>query len=319
LVKPENFGFLILKIDMLNVLVITGSLIVGLMFLVTGIVKALEQRLFISHLSRLTTRVFPPTLIVPAAIGFTIIECALGAVLILRLFPNYSFSITLGLLLVLSSITVFGTVTKRTEDCGCYTGLFEVSPQQSLALNCLYALLLSLSFFYPVPNSLTQSQQVTALCICLLTSIVLTVSSYLYYWRTKKPILNLMPIEINQRWNPEWFADDEGSWASGKQLVVFLKPRCDLCKHWLSVLKVIHLRPDMPNIVGGLVGTKEDVAELLRDHNLPFPIVAVKPSLARRLIDRFPSVIVLENGIIKDKWVGAMPREFVYQLKSKNN
>jgi hypothetical protein len=303
---------------MLNALVIAGSLIVGIVLLVTGIVKALEPRLFLSHLSRLGSGLFPPQVIVSAAIGFTIIECVLGAALILRLFPSYLLPSTLGLLLILSTITIWGTTTKRVEDCGCYTGLLEVSPQQSLALNCFYGLSISLSLFYPIPDWFTQSQQLNALYICLKVSVTLTAGSYLYYWKTKKPILDLMLIKINQPWKPEWLVDYQGDWTSETKLAVFLNPKCHRCKLWLPVLRVIHLRPNFPNVVGGLVGTQKEVEEYLRDHDLPFPVVAVQPSLASRLIEGFPSAIVLENGIVKDKWIGAMPWEFVNQLKTQN-
>jgi hypothetical protein len=303
---------------MLNIFVFVGSLIVGIVFLVTGIVKALEPRLFISHVARLGAGLFFPKLLIPSTIVFTIFECALGAALIFRLFPSYLFPITLGLLLILSAITIWGTTTKRVEDCGCYTGLLKVNPKQSLALNCFYALSIALYFLHPIPDFLTQSQQLNALSISVLASATITLASYLYYWKAKKPILDLMPIKINKPWNPDWIADYRGDWTDGEILAVFLNPKCGLCKHWLSVLRVIHLRPNFPNVVGGLVGSKEEVEEYLRDRDLPFPIVAVQPSVAARSLESFPSAIVLENGIVKDKWIGKMPREFVDSLKSQS-
>lgn len=303
---------------MLNMFIIAGSLLVGIVFLVTGIVKALEPRLFISHVARLGAGLFSPKLLIPSTIGFTIFECALGAALILRLFPNYLFPITLVVIIALSAVTIWGTTTKRVEDCGCYTGLFEVNPKQSIALNSFYALCISASLLHPIPDLLTASQQINALYLCLLTSTTLTLGSYLYYWKAKKPILDLMPIKVNKPWNPDWIADYRGDWTDGEKLAVFLNPKCSLCKHWLSVLRVIHLRPNFPNVVGGLVGSKEEVEEYLRSGDLPFPIVAVQPSVANRLIEGFPSAIVLNNGIVKDKWIGKMPREFVDSLKSQN-
>ena len=34
-----------------------------------------------------------------------------------------------------------------------------------------------------------------------------------------------------------------------------------------------------------------------------------------RLVEAFPTAVVLENGVIKEKWVEVMPRNFIQRIK----
>ena len=176
------------------------------------------------------------------AIAFTILECVLGIALILRLFPQWLFISTIVLLLLLSGLTYWSTSTKRTDDCGCYNGLIDISPKQSLLLNAVYITLMGLAWFYPVADILTVSQQVTALFISLATSSLLTAVSYIYYWKNKKPILDLELLKVNRSWQPQWLKEYAESLTTREKLVVFLMPGCPTCKNWLKVLKVVHQR-----------------------------------------------------------------------------
>ncbi|MGF2040163.1 MAG: peroxiredoxin family protein [Nostoc sp. CmiVER01] len=292
---------------------VISSLVVGSVFLVTGVVKALAPTRFIIHISHL--QLFPPKVNIGAAIAFTILECILGIALILRLFPQWLFLGTIVLLLLLSSLTYWSTSTKRTDDCGCYNGLIDISPKQSLLLNALYITLMGLAWFYPVANILTVSQQVTALLISLTTSCLLTAVSYIYFWKQKKPILNLEPLQVNRRWQPQWLKEYPKSLTTGEKLVVFLMPGCPTCKNWLKVLKVVHQRTDLPDVVAGVPQTSEQVQEFVQSNNINFPVVAMNPTVVARLTNAFPTAVLLEDGIIREKWLGVMPLDFVKRVK----
>ena len=175
-----------------------SSLVVGCIFLVTGVVKALAPKTFIIHISRL--QLFPGKASLAAAYPFTVVECVLGVALILRLFPLWLFPGTIVLLFALSGLTYWSTATKRTEDCGCYGGLIDVSPTQSLLLNAFYIALMGLAWFIEVPDFLTLKQQVIAVIVSLAVSCLVTAGCYLYFWKYEKPILNLDPLKVNRRW-----------------------------------------------------------------------------------------------------------------------
>lgn len=290
-----------------------SSLVVGSIFLVTGVVKALAPTRFLIHISQL--QLFPQKVNIGAAIAFTIIECVLGISLILRLFPQWLFIGTIVLLLLLSSLTYWSTSTKRTDDCGCYNGIIDISPKQSLLLNALYITLMGLAWFYRIADILTVSQQVTALLISLTTSCLLTAVSYVYFWKKKKPILDLDPLKVNRPWQPQWLKEYPESLTTEEKLVVFLMPGCPTCKNWLKVLKVVHQRTDLPDVVAGIPQTSEQVEEFVQSNNINFPVVAMSPTVVARLTNAFPTGVLLEEGIIREKWLGVMPLTFVKRVK----
>ncbi|MDZ7970332.1 MAG: hypothetical protein RM368_36295 [Nostoc sp. DedSLP03] len=292
---------------------VISSFVVGSVFLVTGVVKALAPTRFIIHISQL--QLLPQKANIGAAIAFTILECVLGVALILRLFPQWLFLGTIVLLLLLSSLTYWSTSTKRTDDCGCYNGLIDISPKQSLLLNALYITLMGLAWFYPVPDILTVSQQVTVLLIYLTTSCLLTAVSYIYFWKQKKSILNLEPLQVNRRWQLQWLKEYPESLTTGEKLVVFLMPGCPTCKNWLKVLKVVHQRTDLPDVVAGVPQTSEQVQEFVQSNNINFPVVAMSPTVVARLTNAFPTAVLLEDGMIREKWLGVMPLDFVKRVK----
>ncbi len=63
----------------------TTSLIVGIVFLLTGIAKVIEPWKFIRHIAQLG--LLKPVFILPTSITFIAIESALGIALIFRVFP----------------------------------------------------------------------------------------------------------------------------------------------------------------------------------------------------------------------------------------
>ncbi|GAX41392.1 hypothetical protein NIES4075_23620 [Tolypothrix sp. NIES-4075] len=292
---------------------IISSLVVGSVFLVTGVIKALAPKTFLIHITQL--QLFPQKVNLAGAIAFTILECVLGIALILRLFPQWLFPSTIVLLLLLSSLTYWSTSTKRTNDCGCYNGLIDISPNQSLLLNILYIALIGLAWFYPVADILTVSQQVTALLISLAMSSVSTAASYLYLWKKKKPLLDLSPLKVNRLWQPTWLEEYADNLTTGDKLVVFLMPGCPMCKNWIKVLKVVHQRADLPDVVAGIPQTPEEVQEFVQLHNINFPVVAMNSFVMSRLTEAFPTGVLLEDGIIREKWLGVMPVTFIQRIK----
>ena len=290
-----------------------STLVVGSVFLVTGIVKALAPQTFIIHITKL--QLFSQKVNLAVAIAFTILECVLGIALILQLFPQWLFPGTIVLLLVLSALTYWSTSTKRTNDCGCYNGLINISPNQSLLLNILYTALIGLAWFYPVADILTVSQQVTALLISLAISCLLTGVSYLYLWKKQKPLLDLSLLKVDRLWQPKWIEEYADSLTTGDKLVVFLMPGCQMCKSWIKVLKIVHKRPDLPDVVAGVARTPEEVQEFVQLHNINFPVVAMNPFVMSRFAEAFPTGVLLKDGIIREKWLGVMPLAFVQRVK----
>ncbi|NEP45613.1 MAG: hypothetical protein F6K35_42945, partial [Okeania sp. SIO2H7] len=110
----------------------SAAILVGIIFLLTGIAKILEPWKFTEHLEKLA--LLKPESILPIALSFTGIECGLGVALILGIEIKAIAPATILILLGLSILTYWSTSTGRTQDCGCYNGWLNVTPTQSLVL-----------------------------------------------------------------------------------------------------------------------------------------------------------------------------------------
>src|SRR6516165_12699369 len=106
------------------------SAIVGVVFLVTGALKAVNSAAFIPQVFRY--RLLPPRITPAAAVLFIGLECGLGAALTTGLSP-WLLPLTMALLAAFAGLTFWGDKSGRVEDCGCYGGLLLISPAQSIA------------------------------------------------------------------------------------------------------------------------------------------------------------------------------------------
>jgi len=300
----------------LSLIANSGAILVGTIFLLSGIAKILEPWKFAQHLEKLG--LLKPQLILPITLTFTGVECALGVALILGIVPKAIAPITILILLGFSILTYWSTSTGRTEDCGCYNGWLEITPTQSLVLNAIYIILLILAEFLGSyePTLLWQWMVVG---VILLSGVGLAGGSMEYFRdRGNIPFIDFAPLQINRIWQPEWLGEDgESALMSGEKIVVFLSPQCLQCKSWLNPLKVVHWRDDLPNVAGVIeLTTVEEVRQFINSNFINFPAIAMQGSQLNKLgINAFPTAVFLEDGIIKDKWVGLMPLWFLNKIR----
>ena len=103
----------------------------------------------------------------------------------------------------------------------------------------------------------------------------------------------------------------------GSKLIVFMSPRCPQCKDWLQVLKIVHDCPELPDVLGVVAFTNYDEMRWFVDsYQLNFSVVALDSVAYDRLkIDTVPTAVIVEDGIIREKWVAGMPASFVQRIK----
>ena len=298
---------------MLFILTSTASNIVGSIFLLTGIAKVIEPWKFAQYITKLNLVI--PQLIIPIALTFTAIESALGVALILGVFSIAIMPVSIVLLFGLSMLTYWSTSTGKTEDCGCYNGLLEITPTQSLILNAVYIFLLIFAEFFGKYQPTVLWQWLVVL-ITFITSYALTAGSLEYMQKNGRPFIDFTPLKENRMWQIEWLGEDSKSLISGSVIVVFMSPECSQCKHWLGVLKLVQWQDDLPAIVGLIDTENIQVGQNFVDNNfLNFPVVAVDKQLYRKLkIEVVPTAVLLENGVIQEKWIGLMPMWFINKI-----
>jgi len=295
------------------ILASTALNIVGSIFLLTGLAKVIEPWKFTQHLTKLNLVI--PQLIIPVALTFTAIESALGIALILGVFPTVIMPVSVLLLFGLSMLTYWSTSTGKTEDCGCYNGLLEITPTQSLILNYIYIFLLIFAEFVGKYQPTVLWQWLVVL-IAFITTYALAAGSLEYMQENGRPFIDFTPLQENRIWQIEWLGEDSKSLMSGSVIVVFMSPECSQCKHWLGVLKLVQWQDDLPAIVGLIDTENIQVGQNFVDrYFLNFPVVAVDKRLYRKLkIEVVPTAVLLQDGVIQEKWVGLMPMWFINKI-----
>ena len=303
---------------MLFTLASTTSIIVGSIFLLTGIAKIIEPWKFTQHIAKLN--LINPQLIIPISLTFTAIESASGVALIFKVLPTVIMPVSILLLLSLSMLTYWSTSTGKTEDCGCYNGWLEITPAQSLILNAIYIFLLIFAEFFGQSQPTFLWQWLVVL-ITFIISYALAAGSLEYMQENGRPYLDFTPLKENKKWQVEWLGEDSKSLILGSLIVVFMSPECSQCKHWLGVLKLVQWQDNLPAIVG-LIDT-ENIQEgqaFVDSYLLNFPVVAVDKRLYKKLkIEVVPTAVVLKDGVIQEKWIGLMPMWFINKINQGEN
>ena len=286
-----------------------STFIVGAIFLITGIVKALSSGSFINHVFRYGLLPQRLNIVVPTAIAFIGLECALGAALILHEFPQWLVPGTMILLVCLSALTIWGTSSGRIKDCGCYGGLLVITPKQSVLLNLGYIVLLGWAWFYPVANHHTQAWQWVLALIVLIATSTLSWKSYV------KPLVDFSRLKPGKRWHTRWLKDSSQDLQQGSHFAVFLSKDCPYCKQWVPLLNVMSTQQDLPNVIGIIALNKEEIEAFKAEHLVRFPMVQMDKLLFGYIVDSVPTAVLIEDGVISNKWISEIPKEFLNRIK----
>jgi hypothetical protein len=294
-----------------------GPFLVGLVLTFAGSAKALEPDYFVRHLKNLG--LLPKSLLLPAALAVISFQCGLGVALLLCLWPARVLPFAILSLLVLGTIGYWSTATGRTADCGCYNGLFTLSPLQSLVLDTVYAVLLGLSWWWGVPEAEPTTWKIVIILLAAAGGGGLALGLFRYSERHGTPLVELTPIRIGRRWNPSWLPRSvDLSADDGETLIVFLGANCAHCMRWIKVLNTIHACPRLPEVRGVVAIGAEQLPEYLDRAAVRFPTVAVSTWVAARLSRSItPTAVLIQDGIIREKWLRSIPRFFLDRVREE--
>jgi hypothetical protein len=59
----------------------------------------------------------------------------------------------------------------------------------------------------------------------------------------------------------------------------------------------------------------EEVEAFKDERMIRFPIVSMDKLLFNYMTEVFPTAVLLEDGVIKNKWIGEIPEEFLDRIK----
>lgn len=284
-----------------------ASGLVGLVFLVTGTLKALHSARFRDHIGRY--RLLPFPWVQPAAVLVIAFECTLGAALLLGLSP-WLLPLAGLVLAGFAALTAWGTSSGRIEDCGCYGGLVMLTPAQSLALDGLYVALLAAAWFMAPEHALAPAAWKWGAVLAV------AVAALAASWRSlRTPIADLALLRVGRTFRPRWLRHYARDLTQGSHFVVFLSRDCPYCKRWVPLLNVIEVQTDLPSVVAVMSLQGDELRGFLDEHLITFPVTHMPQSLVALMVDAYPTAALLENGRIKEKWIGELPQSYVDRVR----
>ena len=101
----------------------------------------------------------------------------------------------------------------------------------------------------------------------------------------------------------------------GSHFVVFLSRDCPYCKRWVPLLNVIEVQPDLPSVVAVMSLQGDELQGFLREHLIAFPVTHMPQSLVSLMVNAYPTAALLENGLIKEKWIGELPQSYMDRVR----
>jgi hypothetical protein len=290
-----------------------GPMVVGATFIWAGGIKAIAPHTFQTHLNDIG--LIPRRMTGPAVTVAAGAEVGLGLALLLGVVTMFTYPFTIVLLNVLSAISWWGVRTGKATDCGCYGGFVRPSIKQSVGVNAVFAVLLILALITVPLTTRASYWQLGFVAAGTVIAAGLAETARRFYNRHGRLLFDTNPLKVGHQWRHGW-AGGLTQKLDGDVLVAFLGPDCPFCAQWVKVGNAIIQSPRLPKVIGVVAATTARRETFVRDNGINFPVAMISQSLMGRLAQAVPSTVLIENGKIKEQWVGsAPPAAFVDRIK----
>ncbi len=275
-------------------------ILIGSVFLVTGLLKVIYSRPFILHVRNLG--ILPRALNEISASVFIQAECGVGVALLLQLFSKELIPVLFVLIVSLSALTAWGVRSGRVDDCGCYGGWLNLDLKQSLGLNVVYLILLAFAW-----RTLEEDPPLEMWKV-LFVITVFAFCNFLVRKSVNEPLVDISPLQTGRKWNWRWsnFQDVREDKAESV-LYIFMSHNCFRCKDWDPYILNLLQQTDLPTPVLIFPDIDSELESRLKNVSLR----VMRPGIFRFLVYRTPTAVLVNNGLIEGKWVARFPEVYI--------
>jgi hypothetical protein len=289
-----------------------GARLVGATFVWAGTIKSIAPHTFRSHIASLG---FVPARLHSQAVTLTAAgEVGWGLVLMTGTAAGLTLPLTVGLLVVLTSISWWGVSSGKAKDCGCYGGFIQPSIGQSAALNAIFAGLAGAAWLAGNRGLVVSAWQAIIVIVGAGAAAFLAHVAQKHETAHGEPMFDTSPLKVGRTWKHSW-ADGATRDLRGEVLVAYLGPNCPFCSQFVKVANAMVQSPALPRVVGVMSAPNSQVAAYKDDYQIRFPVVTVSDSLMGRLVRAVPTAVIVDSGKIREMWVGHMPPHVVDRFR----
>jgi hypothetical protein len=280
---------------------IAGRLL-GLVLLGAGLVKAADPGTFAQEISDygiLTN----PILVAMLAYTLVIVECGLGAALLVNLRPRIALALTTLLLVVFLSAIGWAWATGATDTCGCF-GPWKRTPRQAFVEDVVFLAIVPWAWWgRRFTHAPTNTAKLAFVGLAVAAGILVpALASMTAAAPGSSGVVGsdvFRTLEV---------ADLPVGLATGEHLVLLMSTKCPHCQEAVPEVNALVDDQRLPRLVGIAVEDRVERGLFREDYKASYPIGQISVDALRSLLDKeFPRLFLVRDGRIVAVWNQKIP------------
>lgn len=268
--------------------VVFCRIVLGSVFIVSGLMKALDAQSFIATLPfyHLPEWMIPLGALVPA------VEVVIGFAIIVGLVLPLITLAAAGLLIFFSALLVAGIAGGELETCGCFGRLLEQSPGSALGRNVILLVLTGLVWLYyrKVPRAWPVWKVGPTIALLLIAG---TITGYTVH----APQIDDSRARVGDFFPTEGIVTDTIPDLIGEHFLFVFSVNCEHC--WNVVENVKNIAADTAYSVIGIAGSSPvNIAWFQEEFETQFPIFPYDIQTFQESFRTWPALYYVQDGLI---------------------
>lgn len=266
-------------------LVTLSRYFLGVLFLVSGILKAIDTAGFARNLSEYGFRY--PDLFAFSIVG---VEIVIGLCWLMDVHTKLNSHFTLWMMLAFTGVLIYGKINRGVEDCGCMGDFVKIPFEVSITRN-IVIMLLSLWLILKTKSDcgriVVYKMYILVVLSCLGFGLAgLTTGVELY---TKHS------LRVGQRVEETFLAQFKDKLSGERAFAFVFSPTCSHCWNASENVKNIKLYPEFGEVIG-IVAEDSDAAYYIEATKPNFEIFTIKTDSLKENIKGVPLLVEFRDG-----------------------
>ena len=276
--------------------------LLGLVFLAAGLLKALDPATFAREIAGYGI-VTNPVLTGMIAYALVILECGLGAALLVNLRPRIMLAVAGGLLLFFLGVVGYAWATGSTESCGCF-GPWKRSPAMAFVEDLLMLAIVPWAWWGRQRTQAPTNSIKLALAGLGLAAGVMVPA-----------VAGMVGVEPgsagvvgSEAFKTIEVVDLPVSLATGEHLVLLMSTECSHCQAAVPDANALVADQRLPRLVAIAMEDRVKRGLFREDYGAQYPIGQVSEATVKSLVVKdFPRLFLVRDGRVVKVWDGTMP------------
>jgi uncharacterized membrane protein YphA (DoxX/SURF4 family) len=273
----------------------------GVVLLVAGVSKALAPMLFAQEIADygIVTNVLVTGVL---AYAIVILECGLGAALLVNLRPRISLSIAAVLLLVFVAAVGWAWASGATDNCGCF-GPWKRTPQQAFAEDLVFLAVIPWAWWgRRFTHAPTNAFKLAFVGVGVAAGLMIPAVA----GATGGP--GAAGVVGSDAFKTIEVKDIPVNLATGEHLVLLMSTACPHCQEAVPEVNALAADPRLPKLVAVAADDRVERGLFREDYGAQYPVGEIsKQTLYTLLQKEFPRLFLVREGRVVRVWDGKMP------------